>query len=147
MRLQLSESKLSLGLAVFRYFTFLKFYLGIGGIFRTVKVWRSKEPKLSFQFEKQNYHAQLTSFCVSFLYSLQFFASSCDFCSSSFPLGCLGLNSRVAVYSGRKVDRRFGVQNANFRWRFIYILSGSLLKVNLCSFHWHHSVLLAYLTS
>ena len=33
------------------------------------------------------------------------FMSSCDFCTSSFPLGCLGLNSRVAVYSGRKVDR------------------------------------------
>ena len=80
-----------------------------------VKVWRSKETRLSFQIEKQNYHAKLTSFCVSFLNSFQFFASSCDFCTSSFPLGWLGLNSRVAVYSGRKVDRRFGVQNATFR--------------------------------
>ena len=76
----------------------------IGGIYRTVKVRRSKELTLSFQIEKQNYHVQPTSFCVSVLNSLQFFASSCDFCSSSFPLGCLGLNSRIAVYSGRNVD-------------------------------------------
>ena len=62
-----------------------------------VKVRRSKELKLSFQIEK-NYHIQLTSFCVYFLLnSLQFFASSCDFRSSSFPLGCLGLNSRNAM--------------------------------------------------
>ena len=97
---------------------------GISGKFRMVKVWRSKELRLSFQIEKQNYHAQLTSFCASFLNSLQFFASSCDFCTSSFPLGCLGLNSCVTVYSGCKVDRRFGMQNATFRWRFFYVSFG-----------------------
>ena len=88
---------------------------GIGGKFRTVKVLKSKEPKLSFQIEKQNHHVQLISFCVSFLKSSQFFASSCDSCSSSFPLVCSGLNPRVAVYSGRKIDRRFGLQNGTFR--------------------------------
>ena len=92
------------------------------GKFWTVKVLRSKELKLSFRIEKRNHHVQLTSFCVSFLDSSQFFASTCDFCRSSFPLGCLGLNCRVAVYSRRKVDRRFDVQNATFRWRFFYIL-------------------------
>ena len=85
---------------------------------RGVNLWHN-ENELS---TLENYHAQLTSFCVSFLDSLQFFASSCDFCTSSFLLGCLGLNSCVAVYSGRKVGHRFGVQNAMFRWRFFYSL-------------------------
>ena len=86
-------------------------------------------------------------FVFLFLTVKQFFASSCDFCSSSFPLGCLGLNSRVAVHSGRKVNRRFGVRNVTFRWRFFYILFCYLLKVILFSFHRHHSACLAYLTS
>ena len=72
-------------------------------------------PKLSLQIEKQNHHAQLTSFFVSFVKSLQFCASSCDFCISSFPFVVLlrlssvklGLNSHVCG-PGWKVCRMRG---------------------------------------
>ena len=88
-----------------------------------------------------------------------YFASACNCLAEVIPkvsdkcrrptnaADTLGLNSRMAVHSGCKVNRRFGVKSATFRWRFFYILFCYLLKVILCSFHKHHSACLAYLAS